>query len=218
MVLVAVPVRRGTPLVLQQRSADLVAALTYAGFQWVVYENEQIGYREKYGPNAAARNELIEKFLRPHHTFVLWVDVDIIDFPPDLIERLLAVSESHGGAIVAPLVWMEKVGQGPVNLTNGGWFYDTGGFIKDGRQADFLTGVVPGEEGEQPVEEMDSVGCVYLVPAQLYRDGLRYRPRGNEVEHVSFCSQARANGVKVLAMRDVHVVHAYLPKYGERWH
>jgi GT2 family glycosyltransferase len=207
-------VRKGTPDIFRQRSAELVRLLTFPQTQWIVYDNEQPGYREKYGANAAARNELIARHLQPWHTHVLWLDVDIIEIPPDLVERLLAVSDENGGAIVAPMVWMEKVGDGAVSLQHGGWFYDTGGFVKNGERASFLDGV-PGEEA---VAEMDSVGCVYLAPAQLYRDGAKYRPRGDEVEHLSFCRQAREWGVKVLAVRDLNVTHAYLPNYGERWH
>jgi hypothetical protein len=101
-----------------------------------------------------------------------------------------------------------------VSIPNGGWFYDTGGFVDlAGQYADFVHGI----GGQEDEVEMQSVGCVYLAPAELYRQGCRYAPVGNEVEHLSFMRQARALGTRVLATRKLNVTHAYLPKYGEAW-
>lgn len=217
MVLVATPARLDTPRVFLARAEELAERLTYAPRQRVLYLNEQQPGGGKYGPNAAARNQLVERFLRPWHEWVLWVDVDILEYPADLIERLMAVANrwDHGqGAIAAPMVWMERVGEGPVGIPTGGWFYDIGGFVGlDGEHADFETGPKGGAE-----VELASVGCVYLMPAWVFRDGMRYRPRGDEVEHLSLMRAARETGVRVVASRGVEVTHAYLPKYGEGWH
>ena len=202
-VLIAQPIRKGTPQVLVVKAGDLAERLTYGNCERVTWENEQPPMDGKYKPNAAARNEFIEQFLHDDHDYVLWLDIDLVDTPVDLIEQLLSVSENRDGAIVAPMAWDER-----------GVFYDIGGFIKDGQWADQYTGVA----GEEIVVEMDSVGTCYLVPAWLYRKGLRYTPAGDDVEHVSFCAAARALGVAVLAVRDVRVTHAYLPFYGEAVH
>ena len=219
MVLVATPARLSTPELLMERAAVLAARLTYQPRTRALYLNEQSEGQGKYWPNAVARNTLIARFLRPEHDWVLWVDVDIIDYPADLVERLMTVARRHAGetwpAIVAPMVWMERVGEGAVSLSTGGWFYDIGGFVAlDGRHADFHAG----PQGHDAEQELASVGCVYLAPAGLYRQGLRYRPDGDEVEHLSFMKAARGAGAKVIATRGIEVRHAYLPKYGERWH
>lgn len=214
LVLIVSPVRAGTPAFFLEQSARLVSRLSYPDFDRVVYPNQQEATGGKYWPNAAARNQAVDRFVKPEHEYVLWLDIDIIDLPPNLVELLVEASKRHDGAIVAPMVWMERVNDGPVGLDTGGWFYDTGGFLKDGVFADFHNGVA----GDEPEPVMESVGCVYLVPAWLYRNGFQYKPVGNEVEHLSFCRVARDLGVKIVALRGANVIHAYLPKYGEGWH
>jgi GT2 family glycosyltransferase len=227
VVLVATPVRLSTPQRIVERAQAVYDRLTYSPRERALYFNEQPRMAAKFGPNAAARNQLIERYLRPWHEWVLWLDADIIETPADLIEQLLDVSSRHGLAVVAPMVWVERntkyeIGgqesaldtkEGPT-LQTGGWFYDTGGFVDgEGRFADFARGPA-GEEVEIP---MRSVGCVYVAPAFLYRQGLRYRPLEDEVEHLSFCRDVAARGLEIVATRAVNVTHAYLPRYGESW-
>jgi GT2 family glycosyltransferase len=215
-VLLAVPARKTTPESLLERHAALVQTLVYPGVEWRLYLNEQMPMRERYGPNAVARNELIERYLKDHHDWVMWLDVDIVEAPWNLIQRLVHIAKQNEPAIVAPMVYVEMVRPGKIGFENGGWFYDTGGFQTiDGRFADASEGV----PGNSKLVEMRSVGCVYLAPADVYRQGARYRPRtATEVEHLSFCEQARQLGTRVLATREIEVRHAYLPNYGERWH
>jgi hypothetical protein len=202
VVLIAQPVREGTPVKLLERASDLVNLLTWPDFECFQWINKPIDVPQKYGAHAHARNSFIELFLDDDHDYVLWIDVDLTDIPRDLVEQLVKASKKNRGAIVAPMAWDER-----------GRFYDLGGFVKSGQWADPLMGV----PGDEPIVEMESVGCCYLVPAWLYREGLRYTPEGDEIEHVSFCRAARER-VKVLALRDVCVFHAYLPNYGERVH
>ena len=215
--LIATPARATTPRPLIERCGQLVNSFSGAGVrEWRLYLNEQPQSGEKYQPNANARNELIERYLRPEHEWVLWFDADIIEAPANLIEVLMEASLRHGGGVVAPMVWVERVGEGRPSIPVGGWFYDTGGFQKmDGSFADFEHGVDTGDGDEV---EMRSVGCVYLAPAALYRMGLRYRPQNGEVEHLSFFRAARQAGTTVWATRKANVTHAYLPKWGEQWH
>lgn len=220
MILIATPARLSTPRVLLGRVEQLVHSLEWNGsMEWRLHFNEQMGSERHYEPNARARNDFIDRYLKPWHEWVLWVDADIVQMPTNLVKVLVEKSElwrmGAWPAVVAPLVWMERVKAGPVGFDNGGWFYDTGGFVgDDGRHADFYQG--PLDEGEDVV--MQSVGCVYLAPAELYRKGLRYQVEGQEVEHVGFCRRARGLGATVIATRKVEVQHAYLPKYGEKWH
>lgn len=217
MILVATPARLSTPRALLSTHARVVDSLRgEKPIEHALYLNEQPWSTRKYEPNARARNELIGRYLRPWHEFVLWLDVDIIHAPENLISVLFEIVDRHGGnAVAAPMVWVERVGDGPTSIPVGGWFYDTGGFRQmDGSFADFEKGIA----GDGDEVEMLSVGCVYLAPAQLYRNGLRYRPEGNEVEHLSFMRDARAAGATVWSTRRANVIHAYLPKWGEGWH
>lgn len=215
-VLIATPARTTTPTIIVQRHEQLVHSFRFAGgIEYRLHFNDQPLGMTKYEPNARARNEFIDRYVRPEHEWVLWLDVDVIQAPPNLIDELMAISVANGRAIVAPMVWAERVRSGKPSTENGGWFYDLGGFQDaDGRFADYENG----PENTGPLHEMNSVGTCYLVPAELYRKGLRYSTPHNQVEHVAFCAAARANGTRVLATRTLSVVHAYLPKYGEEWH
>ena len=202
-VLIAQPARQETNVYFLQRAAELIERLTYPSFSRIVWLNNQPAMRGKYEPHAAARNQFIDLYLDERFDYVLWIDIDLIDYPADLIECLMDVSLEHDGAIVAPMVWDERR-----------TFYDIGGFIKDGQWSDQYRGVL----GSEDIEQMDSVGTCYLVPAWLYRRGLRYAPKAHDIEHLSFCEAARGLGVQVLAVRNINILHPYLPNYGEAVH
>lgn len=212
-VLVAVPYRDTTPTVFVSGTCEHFARMSHPEKQLALVPNAFPREARKYGPNARARNHLIETCLCESHTHVLWLDVDLVRVPVDLIERLLAISDTD---IVAPFVFMETLdARKPAGFENGGWFYDTGGFIQNGLDARAWP---PHFSGDTRLMELDSVGCCYLAPAWLYREGLRYQPNGDDVEHKSFMKAARERNVKVLATSTLTVEHAYLPRYGEAWH
>lgn len=203
-ILVAIPYRAGTNPHFVERARELAGRLngrhTYDVQMW---ENIAPVFSGKYQQNAWARNKMVDLFLK-NHDFVFWPDVDIVDYPADLIDQLAP----DDGRITAPVTYIEK-------LPNGGWFYDTGGFIQDGKTTAMYRGIInPQNLDHVP---MDAVGCNALIPAWLYRDGLRYWPEGDEVEHVSFCREAAQRGVKSYAAVNVLCYHACLPHYGEAW-
>lgn len=214
-VLVAVPHRVTTPQFFIDKTKEHFAGFTYPDKELVLMPNELPADGRKYGCNADARNMLIDKHLRPKHDYVLWLDVDLVSVPRDLIEQLLSVSTE---GIVAPFVFVEKTSPHAMpDFNSGGWFYDVGGFKRNGMFADAWPPYFSQMNGN--VMEMESVGCCYIVPAYLYHPyGLRYAPKGNEVEHLSFCDAARAIGVQIFANPALKVEHAFLPKYGEAWH
>jgi hypothetical protein len=94
-------------------------------------------------------------------------------------------------------------------------FYDVGGFVKDGQG---FTPWPPFCEDMGKVIDVDSVGTCYLVPAEIYRAGVRYSVQRDEVEHLSVMKAAKKMGYRIVARRDIAVLHAYLPKYGVRLH
>lgn len=121
------------------------------------------------------RQAMIDRHLRDEK-WVFWVDADLVDYPANLLEELISRAE---GGIAAPLVLMEgdlsepaySAGFGP------GRFYDIAGFIENGRWARFTQ---PYFDQPGPVYRLDSVGCCYLVNADLYRWGAKH-----ELDHAS---------------------------------
>jgi hypothetical protein len=105
---------------------------------------------------AMSRNHLLLRAL-DDEAWVLWMDVDIVEYPPDLVERLL----STGKEIVQPHCVLDY----------GGPTFDLNAWRDHGRlHLDDLRG-----EGE--LVELDAVGgTVLLVWADLHRAGLVYPP------------------------------------------
>lgn len=215
LVLAARPVRKGTHAELLRRNAALVEAQSYRPVEFVTWENDLPMVGPKYGPNAEARNRFLEQHLNGIHEWVFWVDADLVAMPANLLATLVWYAETYD-AIVAPMVRVEKLDPDrEISFDNGGWFYDTGAFIQRNGRPVQVDGRL---ETDGPIAEMDSVGTCYVAPARLYRQGLRYHAEGTTVEHVAFCAAARGQGVRVMALTEWEVEHAYLPKYGERWH
>lgn len=210
-VLVCVPYRHGTPRMFVEGACKHFSRFTYPARELALFPNEPKRTPQRYGAHANARNACIDACLCPRHTHVLWLDVDLVTVPVDLIERLADIT-TDGAA--APYVFVERLSPSePASFPNGGWFYDTGGFIDaTGRDFDMWETLKPG------VADMRSVGCCYLIPASVYRAGLRYTCQGDEVEHNLFFRVARDEmGMQIKATGDMVVEHAYLPKYGEKW-
>jgi len=157
----------------------------------------------KFSANARARNQVIDTCLKAEHTHVLWIDSDMIRYPADLATRLLEIDTN---AIVAPACTLDKHHQR---------FYDILGFVEDGRgfnmQQPWCT--QPG-----PIVELDSVGCVYIAPAAIYRAGARYANVEGYTEHMAVMREAAAQGIRICADLSIEAVHAWLPDYGEQVH
>lgn len=154
-----------------------------------------------YAKHAAVRNYMLDTYLKPEHDRVLWIDSDLVDYPANLPALLL---EANHDGIAAPLVLLDQCGPR---------YYDIGGFIEEGRR---FRMVPPYCTQTGPLWELDSVGCCYLIPAWLYREGVRYSPPPTDyyVEHWSVMQEAKAKGVKIVALRDIVAKHAYLPLFG----
>ena len=149
---------------------------------------------------ARSRNHLLFHAL-DDETWVLWLDVDVVEYPPDLIERLLAT----GRSIVQPHCVLEY----------GGPTFDCNGWRDQGRlHLDDLR-----QEGE--LVELDTVGgTVLLVQADLHRDGLifppflygrestRIRPGRGELETEGLGIMARDMGQVCWGMPHLEVLHA----------
>jgi hypothetical protein len=194
-----------------------------------------------YIRHATVRNYMLDRYLREEHDAVLWIDSDLIDYPADLPTRLAGVSKQLkeqcprcGARLVA---WLGADGYDCAECGNGwcapepdrlivaplvllsptsGWpgrFYDIGGFIEKGNRARMWP---PYFEQQGAVIELDSVGCCYLAPAQLYRDRVRYSPPVTDyyVEHFSVMQEACKRGYRIYCLTTASAMHAWLPDYG----
>jgi peptide chain release factor subunit 1 len=154
---------------------------------------------------ARSRNYLLARVL-DQEDWVLWLDADVIDYPGDLIERLLAV----GRDIVHPHCVIRR----------GGSTFDRNAWRDQGRtQMDTLRGS-PG-----PVR-LDAVGgTVLLVRADLHREGLVFPPYRygvesryirkphplwgeGEIETEGLGMMAKDMGHECWGLPDLEVVHA----------
>lgn len=105
---------------------------------------------------ARSRNHLLSRALRDQD-WVLWLDVDVVDYPPDVIERLLETGKRivHPNCVLRP----------------GGPSFDRNAWR--GRDKALLSDL----RGEGDVVPLDSVGgTMLLVRADLHRDGLIFPP------------------------------------------
>jgi Anp1 len=105
---------------------------------------------------ARARNQLLFRALKDER-WVLWLDVDVVEYPPDVIERLLAT----GKDVVTPNCVREY----------GGASFDLNAWRDHGRRH------LHDLRGEGPLVPIDSVGgTMLLVRADVHRDGLVFPP------------------------------------------
>lgn len=152
---------------------------------------------------AHLRNLLIDE-AHPigNEDYVLWIDSDVIDFPPTLIKDLM----KHGAPVVAPAVWIEG--------TQPEQFYDTYAFRNIQEQ-----NVPAFNLPYKGLIEMGSIGTCYMVASRLYsKNNIRYHGGKTDSEQVMFCAEVRKLGERVYADFDTKIIHANLPKYGRQWH
>jgi hypothetical protein len=148
---------------------------------------------------AKSRNHLLFHAL-DDEDWVLWIDVDVVEYPPNLIEQLLATRKT----IVTPHCVLEY----------GGRTFDQNGWRDKGRlHLDDLRG-----EGE--LVELDAVGgIVLLVHADLHRDGLIFpaflygrenpltRKNRGELETEGLGMMARDMGHSSWGMPHLEILH-----------
>jgi hypothetical protein len=231
-VLVTIPAKTSLHPALKQRCMELALAMVPANpglelglfFDWT---SEQPLPGDQYHGSKIARirNRIVEGIDLNRWDFFLWVDADVVQYPPDLPSSLLAFNPT---GVSAPMVLVEDMHNR---------FYDVTAFIIKGRD-----GVDPGNRaltlgrnlshappywwppaampkaGDSVAVPMDCVGTITMVPTALYRQGVRYVDHPAFTEHYPICKAARDAGLPVTAHVNLIAVHANLPKYGEEWH
>ncbi|MEO8668242.1 MAG: hypothetical protein ABI399_06980 [Bauldia sp.] len=153
---------------------------------------------------ARSRNTLLMRALADED-WVLWIDVDVIDYPPDIVRRLL----ENGGDIVHPLCVTVP---GAPAFDRNAWAEGGQRLLSDFRGAGRV--------------RLDSVGgTMLLVRADLHRDGLVFPPfryglpsphirdvhpvwgRG-EIETEGLAAMAADMGVQCWGLPDLEIIHA----------
>jgi peptide chain release factor subunit 1 len=161
---------------------------------------------------AKARNHLLFSALEPDDQWVLWLDVDLADYAPDTLRRLLAAGKDivHPDCVVHPATVADAGGLGSFDLN--AWSDNGQRHLHDFRGG---TELVP----------LDAVGgTMLLVRADRHRDGLvfpcypygvqslRVRPRGmndwyGEIETEGFGIMATDMGTQCWGVPNLRVVH-----------
>jgi len=157
---------------------------------------------------ARSRNHLLFAALRDEE-WVLWIDVDMTEFPADTIQRLLA----HERDILQPHCVTEA----------GGETFDRNAWMHGETEGEMKT-LADARGAEGPIR-LDSVGgCLLLVKADLHRDGLIFPPYpygrpsqrmrkrhpvwGNgEIETEGLAMMAFDMGVQCWGLADFEVIH-----------
>jgi len=157
---------------------------------------------------AKSRNYLLARALDDEE-WVLWLDADVIDYPADVLRRLL----SYGRSIIQPDCVTRR----------GGPSFDRNAWAEKGRVH------IDGLRGLPSPQRLDSVGgTMLLVKADLHREGLIFPPfafgerhpairdrnpflppgRVGEVETEGLGIMALAMGHQPWAAPDIEILHA----------
>lgn len=155
---------------------------------------------------ARSRNHLLFRALDDEE-WVLWLDVDVASYPPDVVTRMLATGKS----IVHPHCVVEPGGR---SFDGNTW--RAGGTVR-----------MDGMRGQHLVRLEGVGGTMLLVHADVHRDGLVFpaypygrpspfaRPRnavtghlGGELETEGLALMAKDMGHEVWGMPDLEIVHA----------
>lgn len=192
----------------------------FAGFARVSLTHRDFGFRIPAGvPRwsaglqparravlARARNHLLFRALADEE-WVLWLDADVIDYPADIIQRLVGV----GRGIVQP----------NCVLVPGGPSFDRNAWTNGG--AEHLSD----RRGEHLIRLESVGGTMLLVRADLHRDGLVFPPffygnrspwvrdphplRGDnvgEIETEGLAIMAKDMGTECWGLPDLEILHA----------
>lgn len=148
---------------------------------------------------ARARNYLLATALKPHHSWVYWRDVDIVEAPPSIIEDLI----SHNKDVIVPNIWFHRL-DAEGNDVEGRFDYnswvdtaktrkllkklDRDTILVEGYKSHFDTGRIymakMGDWRDDPHKEilLDGIGGVsIMVKADVHRSGRNPLPTCSKI-------------------------------------
>jgi UDP:flavonoid glycosyltransferase YjiC (YdhE family) len=161
---------------------------------------------------ARSRNALLHGSLKDE-SWVLWIDVDVMDWPPDIIQRLL----QSGKRIVTPNC-LKGTGQESYDL-------NTFKLVPDAESLDWSPYLIDGllqpppgfgrlylsDFRDQDLVELDGIGgTMFLVNADLHRDGLIFPPviYKGFIETEALAVMARDMGVRSWGLPNLIIRHS----------
>ncbi|KAI9499115.1 hypothetical protein BDB00DRAFT_752374, partial [Zychaea mexicana] len=169
---------------------------------------------------ARARNFLLAASLRDFHSWVAWVDVDVVKYPPTVFDDLMRID----GDVVVPncLAYRED---------NAFWAYDRSNWAETDYSLEmqkwvgqdfilmealfslFSWGLVdmPTHLGKEHKVPLDGVGATFtLVKSHVHREGANFPPfvYQHQVEAEAFGKVANAMGFSVYGLPGYMVYHA----------
>jgi hypothetical protein len=157
------------------------------------------------------RNTMLDLHLDPKADVVLWLDADIVEFQPEFFFHLVHYVHMKQ-AIIAPSIILEG---------KAGWWYDTWGFVKNEK---FFTHEAPyfqgprGPEDDEVLVQVESVGCLYAMPAKPLHAGVRYTNVKGHTDHMGICQAYRDRGIHAYWDSSMWACHADLAAYGLSFH
>lgn len=165
-------------------------------------------YPDRIERYCVIRNRMLDLVEKDAKTVVI-VDSDIVAFSPDSFASLVLES-IMGSAIVAPTVVLDREPDR---------FYDTWGFIRKGKR---FTHEAPYQQDEawnrMVTLNMDSVGCLYAMPADPIHAGVRYTKVEGHTDHMGICQEYKKRGYHVMWSQSLKASHVNLREYKEDWH
>ncbi len=164
--------------------------------------------RQRRSVLAKSRNALLQAALGDEQ-FVLWLDIDVSDYPANVFQQLLAT----GKEIVLPHC-----------VDGSGMTFDLNTFcFKDPAKGDSASALCDGlyqpsvgegrwylQDMREPLVKVDAVGgTMLLVNADLHRDGLNFPsfPYRHYIETEGLAMMAKDMGYSCWALRTLEIVH-----------
>ncbi len=194
----------------KNRFADLQIHKLDTGLHWTGPRWQPSLQLARRANLAVVRNTLLNRCLKDHD-WVLWIDADVIDYPQDLIERMLegqkdivaACCLKPDGSVFDQNTFIfhpdREAGERPEYILDGLYQPRTG----QGRR--FL------DSSREPWEKVDGVGgTALLIRGELHRRGLHfpsYSYRGY-IETEGLAAMAQDMGFQCWGARDIKVLHA----------
>ncbi|KAG0167141.1 hypothetical protein DFQ28_007266 [Apophysomyces sp. BC1034] len=170
---------------------------------------------------ARSRNYLLTAALREEHAWVLWLDVDVIEYPSTILEDLQSVDVD----VVVPNCLRETEDNSFWGYDKNNW-QETDASLEMQKDLDpeyvllegyyeFLTNRylmvdMPTHLGQLNKVPLDGVGATFtLVKAQVHREGANFPPYAfqHQVETEGFAKMAKAMGFGVYGLPGYLIYH-----------
>jgi hypothetical protein len=168
--------------------------------------------RERRGILARSRNALVQRALRDE-AWVLWIDVDVAEWPADVLQQLLAARKRIITPNCLQVVGVDSFDLNAFKLKPGAESLDWAPYVIDGllQPPKGFGRLYLSDLREQELVELDGVGgTMLLVDADLHRDGLIFPPLSYKgfIDTEGLAAMARDMGVPCWGAPNLIIRHA----------